>query len=95
MTQEVAYTTPSGEPLDLVLYKSDYCFFCHRVLGTLAGLGLEISVRDVNSDPDARATLVREGGKSQVPCLFINGSPLYESADISEFLQSQVKLRED
>ena len=32
-------------------------------------------------------TLVSVGGKQQVPCLFIDGAPLYESGDIVEWLE--------
>ena len=32
--------------------------------------------------------LVRIGGKKQVPCLVINGKPLYESDDIIAYLRS-------
>ena len=46
--------------------------------------------RDVWADPDARGELMDKGGSTQVPCLFINGVPLYESADIMEFLETKV-----
>ena len=31
--------------------------------------------------------LVRVGGKMQVPCLFIDGNPMYESLDIIQWLK--------
>ena len=43
---------------------------------------IEVPMRDTVADPSAREELVRVGGKAQVPCLFIDGEPLYESADI-------------
>ena len=38
-------------------------------------------------DPDAADELARVGGKRQVPCLFIDGKPLYESLDIIKWLE--------
>ena len=32
--------------------------------------------------------LIRVGGKQQVPCLFIDGKPMYESLDIVEWLRA-------
>ena len=31
--------------------------------------------------------LIEHGGKEQVPCLFIDGKPLYESLDIIAWLE--------
>ena len=35
-----------------------------------------------------RERLIRDGGKLQVPCLFIDGKPLYESDDIVAWLRA-------
>ena len=37
-------------------------------------------------EPEAARTLHAVGGKVQVPCLFIDGEPMYESADIGAWL---------
>ena len=79
--------SPKGEPLELTLFKSDTCFFCHRVLGVAQSLKVPLTLKDTRKDPDARNKLIEIGGKRQVPCLFINGTPLYESSDIIEFFQ--------
>lgn len=67
---------------ELVLYKKDVCPFCVKVMRYLDVHGIEVPIRDTVADPSAREELVRVGGKAQVPCLFIDGEPLYESADI-------------
>jgi len=72
----------------LTLYKFDGCYFCDRVLAVIEELELELSYRDTMSEPGARDELIRIGGKAQVPCLLINGDPLYESADIVAFLRA-------
>lgn len=67
----------------LELYYYPECPFCQRVLAAIARHGWEgIELKDIHADPEADATLVRVGGKHQVPCLFIDGEPLYESLDI-------------
>ena len=51
------------------------CPFCQRVQRQLEPLGLaqDIELRDTRQDPKARAQLQEETGRTQVPCLFING----------------------
>ncbi|MFW5961846.1 MAG: glutaredoxin family protein [bacterium] len=44
----------------------------------------------MNQDQKAEAELIEVGGKRQVPCLFINGEPLYESRDILNWLKSNL-----
>ena len=92
MVLNPVFTMLDGQPLELVLYKSDSCFFCGFVIERIKGLNFEIPNKDIHQDPQARRELVEKGGKSQVPCLFINGKPLYESQDIVHFLETQVLL---
>ena len=39
-------------------------------------------MKDVMHDVGAKKELIEKGGKAQVPCLFIEGKPLYESDHI-------------
>ena len=78
-----------GNPLTLTLYKFDGCYFCHRVISVIEELGVAVRYRDTRSEPEAYDELMQIGGKHQVPCLFINGAPLYESADIIDFLRAR------
>jgi len=79
--------TPSGEELDLELYKFDSCPYCQRVFRAVERLGLPVRTRDVIEDDAAAARLVEVGGIDQVPCLFVDGKPMYESEDIVAFLE--------
>lgn len=72
----------------LVLYYRPTCPFCIRVLDFIEHNGLHVDMCDISDDPEAAATLVQIGGKRQVPCLFIDGKPLYESGDIIDWLQT-------
>ncbi len=78
----------SGEK-DLVLYVRPGCPYCQRVFSFLEENGMEIPQRDISRDPNAREELERRGGKGQVPCLFIDGQPLYESLDIIDYLAGE------
>ena len=48
-------------------------------------------MRDLQSDTGARDALIEIGGKGQVPCLVIDGKPLYESADIVRWLEEHTE----
>lgn len=74
-------------PPQLVLYQYDACPFCRYVKSALIDLQLTIETRDTRLDPQARRELIEKGGKSQVPCLFIDDKPLYESRDIISYLR--------
>ncbi|HVY61719.1 MAG TPA: glutaredoxin [Planctomycetota bacterium] len=82
-------TTVDGQRLDLELYKKNSCPYCQRVFKAIARLGLAIRMRDIVDDPEARKKLVEVGGEEQVPCLFVDGKPLYESNDIIRFLEER------
>lgn len=68
------------------LYIMPTCPYCRKVLLYMSQHGIELPQRDITSDPAAREYLLNEGGKVQVPCLFINGKPMYESDDIIAYL---------
>lgn len=74
------------------LYYSQLCGFCTRVLRTAQAMNLALELRDVDFEAGRRQELIAGGGKGQVPCLRIEESSgavrwLYESADISRYLQ--------
>ncbi|MEZ5559531.1 MAG: glutathione S-transferase N-terminal domain-containing protein [Pseudomonadales bacterium] len=75
-----------------VLYQYASCPFCQRVLRYLAEAGIEIELRDVLRDAEARRELLEGGGSTQVPCLRIDTTQgdrrwLYESLDIIAYLR--------
>lgn len=53
--------------------------------------GIKIPMKDILKDPANRQELVKIGGKGQVPCLVIDGKPLYESLDIIEWFKVNYK----
>jgi len=49
-----------------------------------------LPLKNINDDLDFKKELVDVGGKTQVPCLFIDGVPLYESDDIIQWIEGNV-----
>ncbi len=72
------------------LFKTDLCGFCHRVRRFLDQNGIEVPLRDVNSDRDAFRELMQSTGRSTVPCLRIQRGDevewMFESTDIMRYL---------
>jgi glutaredoxin 3 len=70
----------------LVLYYSPYCGFSQKVLNYLKQLHKTVPMKNVINNPEAKEELRKYGGIMQVPCLFIDGKPLYESDQIIQWL---------
>lgn len=75
---------------ELELYVMTGCPYCIKVKHFLADNGVTIPERNISIDSDAEQTLIAVGGKRQVPCLFIDGKPLYESSDIIAWAQKNL-----
>ena len=75
----------------LTLYHYDGCPYCQRVKDFMKQNKISLSLKDIHQDPSARAELATIGGKSQVPCLVIDGKALCESMDIIEWLKKNGK----
>ena len=83
----------SREKPQLLLYYTPWCPYSQKVLTYLAQSGKTVPMKNIQNDPKGREELKKIGGKSQVPCLVINGKAMYESADIIRWLsQNQAVL---
>ena len=71
---------------ELELFIKPTCPYCIKVMNFMSENNITIPLRDIVADESAAETLIAIGGKRQVPCLFIDGKPLYESGDIIEWL---------
>lgn len=78
---------------ELILYYRLNCPFCQTVLNYLKETSLQVSLKNVSLDPIAKEELYHIGGKIQVPCLFIDGTPLYESQFIIDWLKEHQDMR--
>lgn len=73
--------------MKLELFKFDSCPFCRRVMRAIEGR-TDVVYCDIHESEEYRQRLIREGGREQVPCLFIDGKPLYESMDIIAWFEA-------
>ena len=74
--------------MKLELFMFESCPYCQRVFFEMERSGrTDVEMRNIHKDEDARKRLVTVGGKEQVPCLFIDGEPMYESLDIIDWLK--------
>ena len=79
--------------MKLELFKFDTCPYCQRVLRYLADSGrTDVELLDINRSEENNRRLIEVGGKRQVPCLFIDGEPLFESLDIIEWLKAHPQV---
>lgn len=78
--------------MKLELFYKDSCPYCQKVIRFIDKHELKdkIEFLDIVKDEDAKKRLVDEGGMNQVPCIFVDGKPMYESSDIIEFLKSNL-----
>lgn len=71
----------------LELFIGPHCPYCHKVLAFMQANNIDnVVVHDIAQEPDQAERLIKVGGKRQIPCLFVNEKPLYESNDIIRFL---------
>lgn len=76
--------TSSGP--NLHLYKFDSCPFCVRVMDVIDDQNIKVVYKDIMMEPDSLSQLIADTGKRTVPCLYIDGKPMFESADIINWL---------
>ena len=74
--------------MKLDLYIMQTCPYCRRVLTYIGESGrTDVAFHDINASAEDEEFLIKNGGKRQVPCLFIDGTAMYESDDIIEWLK--------
>ena len=74
----------------LTLYHTPHCSYCLKVLTFLRQNNIAVTLKD-RSDPVVLDELVKIGGKTQVPCLVIDGKALFESDDIIQWIKENCK----
>ena len=74
----------------LVLYYARNCPYSQKVLHFLKKLPINIALKDISQDLNAKNKLLKIGGKIQVPCLVIDGKALYESDEIIKWLTNHL-----
>lgn len=78
-----------GRRMKLELFVGTACPYCHMVQKEIEKEGrTDIEICNIDLSQDHMKRLIEVGGKEQIPCLFIDGKPLYESRDIVKWLRS-------
>lgn len=72
---------------ELKLYISPTCPYCKKVVDFMKQHQISMPLVDRDFSPENKQALLDVGGKTQVPCLVIDGKALYESNDIIEWLK--------
>lgn len=72
---------------NLTLYYIPTCPYSGKVLNYLENEKIELELKNIKEKRKWNKELKVIGGKTQVPCLVIDGSPLYESDDIINWLK--------
>lgn len=74
--------------MKLELYKFDSCPYCQKVIRYLNNAQRkDVELHDILRNEEDRQRLITIGGMEQVPCLFIDEKPMYESDDIIQWFQ--------
>ncbi|MBR1599767.1 MAG: glutathione S-transferase N-terminal domain-containing protein [Lachnospiraceae bacterium] len=80
--------------MELKLYMFETCPYCRKVLNSIEKSGrTDVELHNIHKSEEDRLTLIEVGGKQQVPCLFIDGKPLYESDDIVDWLEAHPQMK--
>ncbi|QQK08461.1 glutaredoxin family protein [Miniphocaeibacter halophilus] len=76
----------------LELFYKDVCPYCQKVFRFIDKYNLrdKITFTNISSNPADKDRLIEVGGSVQVPCLFIDDKPMYESSDIIEYLKNNL-----
>lgn len=75
---------------ELKLYYMKPCPFCKKVIKFIEEENIEdVQLMDVFKTENMDE-LIKVGGKEQVPCLFVDGKPMYESDEIINYLKENI-----
>ena len=74
---------------NMTLYYKPTCPYCLKVLAYMEEQDSAMDMRNT-LEPGVADELVQINGKTQVPCLVVDGTPMLESDDIIAYLQGYV-----
>ena len=77
---------------ELILYGRPSCPYCVRVDRVIEEMDIEdkITRRHTGFGTEWRTDLRNRTGSTQVPCLFIDGEPMFESLDIIAWMRANL-----
>lgn len=80
--------------MNLELYYFRQCPFCAMVQSKIKELNLTeyITLKDIHASNEIREFHIQTTGRGSVPCLYIDGNPMFESRDIMNWLTSNKEI---
>lgn len=75
----------------LELYYFDSCPYCQRVLKAIDKLKVKVSLLDIHEGNAHLKKLMDVTGRKTVPCMFIDGKPMFESLDIIAWMENNIE----
>ena len=72
----------------LELYYYEACPFCVYVLNAIDKHKVKVELMHVLNEPQNMEKLLADTGRRTVPCMYIDGKPMHESADIIAWIDS-------
>lgn len=80
----------------LELYYFDSCPYCKIVMSAIKRLNLKVDYKNIHQDQNNLQKLIKDTGRKTVPCLYIDGKPMHESAEIVEWMEeNQASLQKN
>ena len=73
--------------MSMILYHFESCPYCAKVRNAVSELDVALDMRDTRENDAYKEELLELTGRTQVPCLVIDGKPMYESDDIFNYLK--------
>lgn len=80
--------TPVAQYESIALYYKPSCPHSQRVLAYMKSHNISIPLKNVAASPQAKEELKILGGHLIVPCLIVDGTPIYNDTDIIAWLKS-------
>ncbi len=84
-----------SQTASMALYHYDGCYFSAKVKKAITVLKLKIELRDILANTRHGEILLKHGGKTTVPCLYLEETSerpdtwMYESDDIIRYLRER------
>ncbi len=72
---------------ELDFYYFDACPYCQRVMSVIDKNKIKVNYKDIHEGTVHMQKLLLITGKRTVPCMFIDGDPMFESLDIMNWLE--------
>ena len=74
----------------LDFYYFEACPYCQRVINVIEKHKIKVNWLDIHKDGTHAKKLLTVTGRTTVPCMFIDGKPMFESLDIMKWLENNL-----